>query len=136
MSTSLKWKPGVLTWTAREFPALAFIIFSTVMSLGSDFALTDVFPHGFSSFVALDTLFCPSQFLCPPQILNLLLPRDVLVLLSVPCHFPKPQPVSSSCRLFPPCHTISPTSRCLPGIKPKSPAWTDRLITTEPPGQP
>ena len=34
---------------------------------------------------------CPSQFLCPPQILNLLLPRDVLVLLSVPCHLPNPQ---------------------------------------------
>ena len=40
------------------------------MSVGSDFALTDVFPHGFSSFVALDTLFVRLSFSVPHKFLT------------------------------------------------------------------
>lgn len=63
------------------------------MSLGSDFALTDIFPCGFPSFLPLGTLFSPSlSFSISHKCLDRLLPKDVLVLLPISWHFPKPQP--------------------------------------------
>lgn len=80
-------------------PPLAFIIFCAVVSLSSDFALTNIFLHGFCSVPALDTLFFLSFSISLPTLptptratntWTSLLPWNILVWLPLSWCFPRP----------------------------------------------
>lgn len=64
-------------------------ILCAVRSLGSDFALTSIFPRGFPSVLALDPLFSLSSSWSPTNTWTSLFPWDVLVLPPISCRFTK-----------------------------------------------